>query len=71
MSNSKLLSTLLASYFKLNYEQVPTTEKWYEKCSYASTIGSLMYVMVCIWPNISHDVGIVSRVLSNSGKDYW
>lgn len=38
---------------------------------YSSTIGSLMYDMVCTRLNISHVVGMVSRYFSNPGKDHW
>ena len=38
---------------------------------YASAMGSLMYVMVCMRPNISHVVGVVSKFLSNIGKEHW
>ena len=37
---------------------------------YASVVGSLMYAMVCTRPNITH-VGIVSRFLSNPGREHW
>ena len=30
-----------------------------------------MYVMVCTGPDIAHAVGVVSRFLSNPGKDNW
>jgi len=38
---------------------------------YASSIGSLMYVMVCTRPDIGHAVGVVSRFMSNPGKAHW
>jgi len=38
---------------------------------YASAVGSLMYAMVCTRADISHVVGIVSRFLSNSGREHW
>ena len=39
--------------------------------SYASAVGSLMYAMVCTRPDIAHAVGVVSRFLSNPGKEHW
>ncbi|KAE8686265.1 hypothetical protein F3Y22_tig00111070pilonHSYRG00067 [Hibiscus syriacus] len=39
--------------------------------SYASTIGSLMYAMVCTRPDIAHAVGAVSRYMNNPGKVHW
>lgn len=41
------------------------------KVPYASTVGSLMYAMVCTRPDIAHAVGVVSRFLSNPGKEHW
>ena len=37
---------------------------------YASTVGSLMYVMVCTRPNISHAVGVLSRYMSTPRKEH-
>ncbi|XP_071924482.1 tabersonine 16-hydroxylase 2-like [Coffea arabica] len=68
MSKAKEVSTLLAGHFKLCIEQYPTSKKDKEdmkKVSYASAVGSLMYVMVCTMPDIVHAVGVVSRYLSN------
>ena len=41
------------------------------KVPYASTIGSLMYAMVCTRPDIAHAVGVVSRFMSRPGKQHW
>ena len=45
--------------------------KW--EITYASVIGSLLYVMVCTHPhkNIAHSVGVVSRFLANLNKQHW
>ena len=40
------------------------------KVPYASTIGSLMYAMVCTRPNIAHAVEVVSRYMSRPGKQH-
>ena len=37
---------------------------------YVSAIGSLMYVMVCTRPDISHAVGVLSRYISTPLKDH-
>ncbi|XP_037492286.1 uncharacterized protein LOC119369668 [Jatropha curcas] len=74
MSNAKLVSTPLAGHFKLNLSQCPSSEKEKEEVKripYASTVGSLMYAMVCTRPDIAHAVGVVSRFLSNPGKEHW
>jgi len=41
------------------------------KVPYSSAIGNLMYAMVCAKPDIAHAVGVVSRYISNPGKQHW
>ncbi|KAA0025897.1 gag/pol protein [Cucumis melo var. makuwa] len=41
------------------------------KIPYASTVGSLMYAMLCTRPDICFSVGMVSRYQSNPGHDHW
>ena len=41
------------------------------KVPYASFVGSLMYDMVCSRLDNTHAVGVVSRFLTNSGKEYY
>ena len=38
---------------------------------YSSATGSLMYAMVCSRPDLAHAVGVVSRFLSNPGREHW
>ena len=38
---------------------------------YSSTVGSLMYAMICTRPDLSHTVSVVSRYMHNPGKDHW
>jgi hypothetical protein len=38
---------------------------------YVNVVGSLMYVMVCTRPDISHVVGVVSKYMENPGKEHW
>ena len=48
---------------KLNFGQCPKSEKdkiEIKKVPYASTMGSLMYVMVCTRADIAFTVGVVS-----------
>ena len=40
------------------------------KVPHASAIGSLMNAMVCTRPNIAQAVGVVSRFLTNPGKEH-
>ena len=40
------------------------------KVPYATTIGSLMFAMVCTRPDIAHAVGIVSKFMSRPRKQH-
>ena len=67
------MSSPLGSHLKLSSKQIPSSEKKIEemrKVPYASAMSSLMYAMVCTRPDIAHAIGVVSRFLSNPGKDY-
>ena len=55
-------------------EQCSKTQEEDEDMSrvpYASAMGSLMYAMVCTRPDIAHAVGVLSRFMSNPGKEHW
>ena len=41
------------------------------KISYASTVGSLMYTMLCTRLDICYVVGLVSQYQSNTGEEHW
>ncbi|GAU50362.1 hypothetical protein TSUD_409350 [Trifolium subterraneum] len=72
--NAKLVSKPLASHFRLSKDQSPQTEEERESMAnilYASSIGSLMYAMVCTRADIGHAVGVVSKFMSNPGKTHW
>jgi len=74
MRDAKPVRTPLVSHFRLSREQCPETDEekdFMARVPYASTIGSLMYAMVCTRPDISHVVGVVSRYMSNPGKQHW
>ena len=48
-----------------------TEEKEYmETVPYASVVGSLMYVMLCIRPDIWNSVGIMSRYQSSPSTEH-
>ena len=38
---------------------------------YASVVGSLMYAMVCTRLDIAHAMEVLSRFMSNPGKEHW
>ncbi|GJS00082.1 retrovirus-related pol polyprotein from transposon TNT 1-94 [Tanacetum coccineum] len=41
------------------------------KVPYANSIRSLMYLMVCMRPDIAYAVSVFSRYLANQGKNHW
>lgn len=72
--DAKPVTTPLAGHFRLSKDQSPSTEEekdYMATVPYASAIGSLMYAMVCTRPDIAHAVGVVSRFMSNPGKQHW
>ncbi|KAI3791043.1 hypothetical protein L2E82_04591 [Cichorium intybus] len=74
MADAKARSTPLGSQLKLSKKQSPKTGEDKEqmaKVPYASAVSSLMYAMVCTRPDIVHAVGVVSRFMSNPGKEHW
>ena len=57
----------------LSKEQCPKTpqeEEDMRRILYASTVGSLMYAMLCMRVDICYVVGIVSRYQSNRGMGH-
>ena len=74
MSKAKVVSSPLASHFKLSSIHSPSTDKEKEdmrRVLYALVVGSLMYVMVCTKPDIAYAVGVVNRFLSNTRRLHW
>jgi hypothetical protein len=45
--------------------------EYISRAPYSSTVGNLMYAMVCTRPNIAHAVGVVRRYINNPGKEHW
>jgi hypothetical protein len=64
----------LASHFNISSSLCPSNdeEKYYmSRVPYANAMGSLMYAMEGTRPNISHEVGVVSRYMENPRKGHW
>ena len=51
--------------------KTPEQKERMKKVLYANAVGSLMYAMLCTRPNISYDVGMVSRYQSNPSEAHW
>merc|ERR1712080_750413 len=74
MEKAKPVGTSLGSHFKLSKDHSPTSEqdkRYMAIIPYSSVVGSLMYAMVCTRPDLAHAVGVVSRYMSNPGKEHW
>ncbi|KAA0067546.1 gag/pol protein [Cucumis melo var. makuwa] len=74
MQNSKKDLLPFRHGVHLSKEQCPKTPQKVEdmRCiPYASTVGSLMYVILYTRPDICYTVGIVSKYQSNPGLDHW
>ena len=70
-NDTKFVSTLLTSHFKLKATMSPITieeREYMTHVSYASAVGNLMYVMVCTSPDLSQVVSMVSRYMHDPGR---
>jgi hypothetical protein len=74
MHNSKPIDILMEKGCTLSLDQCPKNDEennQMSKVPYASTIGSLMYAMLCTRPDICFAVSMVSRYQSNPGPAHW
>ncbi|GAA0185895.1 transmembrane signal receptor [Lithospermum erythrorhizon] len=74
MELSKPVSCPLSSHFEWSKDGCPKKQIDLDKMKnvlYASTVGSLMYAMICTRPDIAYSVVVVSKFLSNPGKEHW
>ena len=74
MSESKAVQTPLATHFKLSTSMSPKNDeemKTVESIPYASAVGSLMYEMVCTRSNLAYSASLVSKFMSNPGREHW
>ena len=73
MLEAKPLGSTLPANCRLSGKQSPKTKAVKAdmmKVPYASAVGSLMYAMVCTRLDIGYAVGVVSRFMSNPGKEH-
>lgn len=74
MKSAKPVGTPLAGHFKLSSTQSLSSErekKEMVKTPCALAVGSMVYVMICMRPNIAYTAGVVSRFIVNHGKEHW
>ena len=71
--DTKSVSTSLAPHFKLKTTMSPTTvekREYITHISHASTVGGLIYAMVCIRPDFSQAVSMISRYIHDPGRGH-
>ena len=74
MQDSKRGFLPMSHGIKLSKSQCPTTKDKIErmdKIPYASTIGSIMYAMLCTRPDVSYALSMTSRFQSHLGECHW
>jgi len=73
-SDTKSVSTLLASHFNLKATMSLTTveeREYMTRMPYASTVGSLMYAMVFTKSDLSQVISMISRYMHDPNKGHW
>ncbi|KAK8948464.1 hypothetical protein KSP39_PZI005002 [Platanthera zijinensis] len=71
---TKAVTLPLATHFQLSPDLCPKDDqerKGMKLVPYASTVCSLMYLMVCTSPDIAQAVGVVSRFMHDPGQGHW
>ena len=74
MSLSKAVSTPIPQHYKLSSAQSPQSQEEIldmARIPYASVVGSLMFAMICSRPDLAYAISLVSRFMSNPGKEHW
>ena len=74
MKNSKKRLSPLKHGIHLSKMMCLTTSRKIQRMSripYASTIGSLIYVMLCTRPDVVLTVSVMSRYQSNPSEEHW
>ena len=70
----KSVKTPLAAHFRLSADlspQIDKDDKYISRVPNASTVGSIMYAMVCTRSDISHAVNVVSQYMDMPEKGHW
>ncbi len=71
--NKALITPLEASlkFTKEMFPQIENEKKDMKKVPYQSVVGSLMYCMICIKPNITYSMGVVSHFFIDPSETHW
>src|SRR5882672_2175112 len=74
LHDAKPLSSLLDPHHTLTLSQSPATLCQYDDMCmvpYREAIGSLMYVALGMWPNITFSVSFLLQFMQNPGRPHW
>ena len=74
MREAKPVQTPIAQHFKLSSSQCPSIEdekESMEKIPYSSAVGCLMYSMVCTILDLAYAIILISKFMSDPGKEHW
>lgn len=74
MNNEKVTKQPMTNEYILSKEQCPKTEVEKEEMidvPYSSAVGSIMYLMVCTRPDLAFAISVLSKYMSNPGKEHW
>ena len=70
MHDGKPMDTPVEKNLSLSLDMCPKMPNEKEQMSrvpYSNVVGSLIYAMMCTYPNICYSIGLVNRFQSNSG----
>ncbi|KAL5567861.1 hypothetical protein UlMin_024436 [Ulmus minor] len=73
MTDAKPTSVPIAGHFKFSAEQCPKTEEGKEdiiNVLYSSAVGSIMYTMICTKLDVAYEISLLSRFMSNPGREH-
>ena len=74
MQNGKPATNLLASHFRLSSTLCPQSDEevdYMSRVPYSSFVGSLMYAMVCLRPDLAYVVSVVRKYMEKLDKEHW
>ncbi|CAM8997367.1 unnamed protein product [Rhodiola kirilowii] len=74
MDDSKPAMIPLGGHLVLSKEDRPKDETARKKMSlipYDVAVGSVMYCMLCIRPDLAYGISVLSRFMSNPGESHW
>ena len=70
----KFVTIPLAAHLRLSSAMCPQSDEevdYMSKVPYSSVVGSLMYAMVCLHPDLAYVVSVISRYMEKPGKEHW